>query len=115
MPKRVLQGVVVSEKNGEFDARFTGGTLRFDYFHSGTASDEHISLDTLRAENDWPGSRVHLLDDTNLGKYMFTVVDPATNQIIYSRGFCSIFGEWETTGEAKGGPVEKPVGTPPAP
>lgn len=90
-----------NEKNGEFDARFTGGTLRFDYFHSGTASDEHVSLDTLRAENDWPGSRVHLLDDTNLGKYMFTVVDPATNQIVYSRGFCSIFGEWETTGEAK--------------
>ena len=88
-------------RSGEFDAWFTGGTLRFDYFHSGSASEEHISLDALRAENEWPGSRVHLLDDTNLGKYMFLVVDPATNQTIYSRGFCSIFGEWETTGEAK--------------
>jgi hypothetical protein len=84
-----------------FDALFTGGTLRFDYFHSGTAAEEHISLDTLRAENAWPGSRVHLVDDTNLGKYMFLVVDAATNRTLYSRGFCSIYGEWETTGEAK--------------
>jgi hypothetical protein len=85
----------------QFEELFTGGTLRFDYFHSGSASEERLSLDGVCAENEWPGSRVHLLDDTNLGKYMFLVVDPATNQTIYSRGFCSIFGEWETTGEAK--------------
>jgi IgA Peptidase M64/Peptidase M64 N-terminus len=83
-----------------FDARFTGRTLRFDYFHSGTAKEEHISLGGLRLEGDWPGSRVHLLDDTNLGKYLFEVIDPATNQAQWSRGFSSIYGEWETTGEA---------------
>ena len=51
-----------------FDARFTGRTMRFDYFHSGTAKEEHVSLDGLRLEGEWPGSRVRLLDDTNLGK-----------------------------------------------
>lgn len=86
-----------------FDARFTGKTLRFDYFHSGTAKEEHVSLDKIRLEGDWPGSRVHLLDDTNLGKYLFEVVDPATNQTVWSRGFSSIYGEWETTGEAAAG------------
>ena len=86
-----------------FDARFTGKTLRFDYFHSGTAKEEHVSLDQIRLEGDWPGSRVHLLDGTNLGKYLFEVVDPATNQTIWSRGFSSIYGEWETTGEAAAG------------
>jgi hypothetical protein len=84
-----------------FDSAFTGRTLRFDYYHSGTAAEEHISLDGWRLENEWPGSRVHLLDDTNLGKYMLVVVDPATNRDLYSRGFCSIYGEWETTGESK--------------
>lgn len=87
----------------DFDARFTGRTMRFDYFHSGTAKEEHISFDGLRLEGDWPGSRVRLIDDTNLGKYLFEVIDPATNQVVYSRGFSSIYGEWETTGEAAAG------------
>lgn len=86
-----------------FDAQFTGRTLRFDYSHSGTAKEEHVSLGGLRLEGDWPGSRVHLLDGTNLGKYLFEVIDPATNQAIWSRGFSSIYGEWETTGEASAG------------
>lgn len=86
-----------------FDSRFTGRTLRFDYFHGGTAKEEHVSLGGLRLEGDWPGSRVHLLDGSNLGKYLFEVIDPATNQAVWSRGFSSIYGEWETTGEASAG------------
>ncbi|HEX9945366.1 MAG TPA: M64 family metallopeptidase [Thermoanaerobaculia bacterium] len=86
-----------------FDARFTGRTLRFDYFHNGTAREEHVSLGGLRLEGDWPGSRVHLLDETNLGKYLFEVIDPATNRAVWSRGFSSLYGEWETTGEAAAG------------
>lgn len=86
-----------------FDARFTGRTLRFDYFHSGIAREEHVSLDALRVEGEWPGSRTRLIDDTNLGKYLFEVIDLGTNRTVYSRGFASIYGEWETTGEAAGG------------
>jgi hypothetical protein len=89
--------------DSRFDSRFTGRTLRFAYFHGGTAREEHVSLGGLRLEGEWPGSRVHLLDDTNLGKYLFEVIDPATNQAIWSRGFSSIYGEWETTGEAGAG------------
>jgi hypothetical protein len=84
-----------------FDTLFTGRTLRFDYHHAGTASEEHVALDRFRLEGEWPGSRTRLIDDTNLGKYLFVVVDPDTNLTVYSRGFASIYGEWETTGEAK--------------
>ncbi len=84
-----------------FDALFTGRTLRFDYFHTGTSSEEHVSPDRCRLEGEWPGSRTRLLDDSNLGKYLFEVVDRGTNQPIYTRGFAGIFGEWETTGEAR--------------
>jgi len=86
-----------------FDQHFTGRTLRFDYYHSGTAGEEHVSLDRLRLSGEWPGSRTRLLDDLGLGKYYFSVVDPATQQVLYSRGFASIYGEWETTGEARTG------------
>ena len=109
MPKRLLPllflilAVPVLGADSGFEARFTGRTLRCDTFHGGIAREEHISLDKLRLEGDWPGSRVHLRDDTNLGKYFFEVIDPATNQAIWSRGFSSIYGEWETTGEAAAG------------
>ena len=29
------------------------------------------------------------------------MIDRATNRVLYSRGFASIYGEWETTDEAK--------------
>lgn len=93
--------VLACSLSAQFDDLFTGKTLRFDYYHSGNSSEEHISLDEFRLEGAWPGSRVHLLDDTNLGKYLFVVTDLATNLPIYSRGFASIYGEWETTGEAR--------------
>lgn len=85
----------------QFDQDFTGRTLRFDYHHAGTATAEEINFDQLRLEGAWPGSRKHLVDHTNLGKYLFVVVDLETQRTLWSRGFCSIFGEWETTGEAK--------------
>ena len=49
----------------------------------------------------WPGNPQRPLDDTNLGKYFFEVIDRGTNRVLYSRGFASVYGEWETTGEAK--------------
>ncbi len=92
---------LAAQPAADFDARFTGRTLRFDYHHAGDAREEHVALDALRLEGDWPGSRTQLVDTTNLGKYLFEVLDPATQQVVWSRGFASIYGEWETTGEAK--------------
>jgi hypothetical protein len=76
--------------------------LRIDYYHSGNAAQEHFSLDRLVLEpGAWPGNPAHPVDDTNLGKYLFEVLDRQTNRVLYSRGFSSIYGEWETTGEAQ--------------
>ena len=77
-------------------------TLRVDYYHSGDASQEHFSLDrVVREPGAWPGNPARPVDDTNLGKYLFEVIDRKTNKLLYSRGFASVYGEWETTGEAK--------------
>ena len=84
-----------------FDERFTGRTMRYDYFHSGTATEEHVGLDRIRVEGPWAGSRTRLVGDLDLGVYRFRVVDAASSDTIWSRGFASIYGEWETTGEAK--------------
>jgi hypothetical protein len=86
-----------------FDDDFTGMTLRVDYDHVGTAGEEQIALQRVRIEGPWPGSRTQLIDPTNFGAYLVEVVDLGTNRLLYTRGFASIFGEWETTGEAQRG------------
>ncbi|QRN98105.1 IgA Peptidase M64 [Archangium violaceum] len=77
-------------------------TFRVDYFHTGNASEERFSLDRLVVEPlPWPGNPSRSIDETNLGKYLFEVRDLDTNRMLYSRGFASIYGEWETTPEAR--------------
>ncbi|HEY3172308.1 MAG TPA: IgA Peptidase M64 [Thermoanaerobaculia bacterium] len=75
-------------------------TMRLDYFHTGNAAEERFSADRVVLEPlPWAGGRS--IDDTNLGKYFFEVIDRKSNRVLYSRGFASIYGEWELTGEAK--------------
>lgn len=78
----------------------TPRTLRLDYDHSGDATTDNYALDALVLEGEWAGRPDRPIDESNLGKYIFEVHDRATNRLLYSRGFASIFGEWETTDEA---------------
>jgi hypothetical protein len=84
-----------------YEAAFTVDTMRVDYLQTGGRGIEAVALDRIVNDGPWPGSRTGLVDETNLGKYLFDVVDRGTNRVIYSRGFASLYGEWETTAEAK--------------
>ena len=76
--------------------------MRVDYYHTGNDKEERFSLDRIVIEPlPWPGNAAKPIDDTNRGKYFFEVVDTASGRTLYSRGFASIYGEWETTAEAK--------------
>src|SRR5687768_9696163 len=77
-------------------------TMRLDYFHTGDASSEVFSVDRIVIEPlPWPGDPRQSIDTSNLGKYLFEIRDAKTKELLYSRGFASIYGEWETTDEAK--------------
>jgi hypothetical protein len=85
-----------------FGEVFVDKTMRVDYFHTSTPKgDEIIALDRIVSDGRWSGSQTRLVDTSNLGKYLFEVIDRETNQVIYSRGFASIYGEWETTEDVK--------------
>ena len=86
-----------------YDSFFTPKTLRVDYFHTGTKTEEWFSLDQVYQEGTWPGSRVNFLDTLNLGEYAFRVYDKPTGMLLYSRGYSTIFNEWQTTDEALNG------------
>ena len=96
---------------GDFDQFFLDKTMRVDYYHTGVKDQDIISLDAVYEEPAvmthgrqlWAGSKVNLIDTFNFGKYMVKVIDVSTNRTIYSRGYSSIFGEWQTTDEAANG------------
>ena len=57
-------------------------TMRVDYFHTGNATEERFSLDRVVLEPlPWPGNPARPIDDTNLGKYFFEVIDRGTNRV----------------------------------
>lgn len=77
-------------------------TMRLDYYHTGNSTTEVFSVDRVVIEPlPWPGDLSKSIDETNLGKYIFEVRDRQSKRLLYSRGFASVYGEWETTDEAK--------------
>jgi IgA Peptidase M64/Peptidase M64 N-terminus len=77
-------------------------TMRVDYYHGGgPTTGETFALDRVVNDGAWAGSRTQLVDETNLGKYLFEVRAASSPAVLYSRGFASIYGEWETTPEVK--------------
>lgn len=95
-----LQATPVAAQEGDFHERFEDRTMRLDYFHTGSAGEEVVSLDRVVSDGPWAGSRSQLTDASNMGKYRYEVRDASSGDLLYSRGFASIYGEWETTGEA---------------
>jgi hypothetical protein len=93
-------GDVHAGGQSEFNRYFKDRTFRLDYFHTGTKGEERISADKMYEDGDWPGSMTALVDTMNLGEYFFEIIDAASNRTIYSRGYSSLFNEWQTTDEA---------------
>lgn len=85
----------------QFDKYFHNKTLRMDYAHCGDNQNEEIYFEELIEEPYWGGSKTNLIDTMLYGNYYLNVYDAASNQLIYSRGYCTLFGEWQTTDEAK--------------
>ena len=90
-----------SSSSGAFGAAFTARTMRVDLSHTGGPKGEVVALDRAVDDGPWAGSLTRLLDETNLGTSFFEVRDPKTNRVLYSRGYSSMYAEWETTAEAK--------------
>jgi hypothetical protein len=99
----VVRVLAIDKGNVAFDDYFLDKTMRLDYFHTGTAKEEFFSPDRIVSDGPWPGSRNILIDPLELGLYLFEIADQESNMLLYSRGFASVFGEWQTTPEAEEG------------
>ena len=97
------------KNNVTYSQYFTGQTMRVDYFHTGTTTEEHFSLDRILNDGAWPGSEAVLLDELNRGAYFYKITDTLTNTLLYSRGFGSVFGEWQSIGDPAWGTFHESV------
>jgi hypothetical protein len=84
-----------------FDACFEAKSLRVDFALSGNAFTQSAALQQLREEPVWGGPVKNLIDTFEYGGYYIKAFDRETGNLIYSRGFNTLFEEWRTTDQAK--------------
>ena len=102
MKKKLLFALLLAAWALPAAASAAPDTMRVDFFHSGNHATEMFSLDQVVMEPlPWSGNMAQPMDNTLRGKYLFEIVDPESGDVAWSRSFSSIFGEWETTAEAR--------------
>ena len=84
----------------EYDKFFTDTQIRIDYYLYGNADTVSYALDKLVKEEQWGGPRTQLIDESGNGMYLVEVSLPDSDVILYSHGYCLLFGEWQTSEEA---------------
>lgn len=92
--------LVTIAAQAQYEKYFENRTLRMDYIHAGDSSHEEFYFKELIAEPYWGGSRKNLVDTTFYGNYYLNVYDQASGELIYSRGYTTLFWEWMATAEA---------------
>ncbi len=90
----------------EFNRYFEDKTLRIDYFHTGDAQSDQITMDRLLVYGQWAGNPARLIDRFNNGVYYVKIINAADNRLIFSHGFNSYFAEYQTTGPARSGQIK---------
>ena len=85
----------------KFGDYFTDKVLRCDFMFSGNSRETKVYPMGMKEEPFWAGSRINLTDPFKYGNFIYEVFDDTTNVLIYSRGFSSLYQEWQTTAEAK--------------
>lgn len=85
----------------KFDEYFHSKSLRIDYIHSGTNTDDTYHFKEMSEEPYYGGSLTNLIDTFEYGKYQVQLFDKKYNRLIYSRNYSTLFSEWQTTAEAR--------------
>lgn len=83
-----------------YDQHFTQDALRLDFLLAGGADKEEIYLQQLKKEEPWAGPKTSLITPFKYGNYAVKAFSQNGN-LIYFRGFSTLFEEWVTTEKAK--------------
>jgi len=84
----------------QFDQYFTDASLRVDYALTGNRTETTFSLVEMIREPYWSGSKTNLIDSLEFGNYIVRVYEAGTDNLLFSKGYQNLYGEWQTTAEA---------------
>jgi hypothetical protein len=97
----LFSALITVSAQESFNKYFTDKVLRFDFMLAGNSEKTAVYPVGLKEEPFWAGSETNLINPFNSGNFKYEVYDAGTNTLIYSRPFCTLFQEWQTTAEAK--------------
>ncbi len=97
----ILLSINLLTSRATFDDWFTGEELRADFILSGDHESFTLSLAGLSISPEWSGTREYIVDPFYYGNFYFTIIDEESGKELFRRGFNTLFGEWQTTIEAK--------------
>ena len=92
-----------SQSQPPFDEYFLDKALRVDLYQAGDADDETVTLRQVYEEGIWPESKSGLIPPFEYGRYVLNLYDAASNRLVFSRGFDTMFAEYKTTSPALAG------------
>lgn len=92
---------IVSHSQVDFNKYFNKKSLRFDFLLGGNNKEVKVYPEQIKQEPFWAGSKINLTDSFNYGSYRFRVFDLKSDSLLFSKGFSTLFQEWQTTAEAK--------------
>lgn len=88
-------------KGQSFHDYFEDKTLRLDYIFAGNVKEQHIFLSEMVELTHWNGRKANLASTPIQGNGQIKVYDAATNVLIYTLPFGSLFQEWLTLDDAE--------------
>ena len=97
----LFSALITVSAQESFNKYFTDKVLRFDFMLAGNSGKTSVYPVGMKEEPFWAGSKTNLINPFNSGNFKYEVYDAGTNTLIYSRPFCTLFQEWQTTAEAK--------------
>ncbi|QGY43008.1 peptidase [Maribellus comscasis] len=85
----------------DYQKYFINKSFRFDFLLGGNNKEVTVFPQQMKQEPFWAGSKTNLIDPFNYGSYRFRIFDIKSDSLIFSKGFSTLFQEWQTTAEAK--------------
>lgn len=84
----------------DFDKYFLSNSLRIDFELAGNSENEYAILQFMKQEPYWGGNPNSVISKYNMGDYQI-IMKTLRGKLIFSKGFNSLFREWQTINEAK--------------
>ncbi|MDD4031872.1 MAG: M64 family metallopeptidase [Bacteroidales bacterium] len=93
-------GLLMQEAFASFDDHFENATLRFDFFLSGNKVSQQAIFEKAIRQEGWSGNPNSCIPSFDYGEYCIQVRNEKDDQLLFSKGFSTLFQEWRTTPEA---------------